>query len=150
MLIQQGIYQNHQLKILCEHYDYKPAHGEICLFKTNHHSTIYRPEKVLLNASWHLAFPFILKQKGISGAYPSRPKAISSGYTDGTRKKEELMFEKIIISDLQAVDPIIFHHNRKWWLMFTDKTKSNYSLHLWYAEDFRGPYFPAHQQSSKN
>jgi len=137
-----GIYQNHQLKILCEHYDYKPAHGEICLFKTNHHSTIYRPEKVLLNASWHLAFPFIFEAEGNIWCLPESAQSNQLRLYRWDTKKEELMFEKIIISDLQAVDPIIFHHNRKWWLMFTDKTKSNYSLHLWYAEDFRGPYFP--------
>ncbi|HAL64173.1 MAG: Uncharacterized protein XD81_0354 [Bacteroidetes bacterium 38_7] len=137
-----GIYQNHQLKILCEHYDYKSAHGEISLFKINNNSAFYKPEKILLNESWHLAFPFIFEAESNFWCVPESAESNQLMLYRWDIEKKELIFEKILISDIQAVDPFIFYHHQKWWLMFTDKFKSNYSLHLWYAEDFRGPYFP--------
>ncbi|MEI6060168.1 MAG: hypothetical protein WCR72_05635 [Bacteroidota bacterium] len=128
------------IHILCEEYNYRSARGFIISLQLDRHTFRIVSKTTALEKEYHLAYPFLFESEG---SYFCIPENSAGGDTDLYRydtSQGKLIFEQTLISGMRAVDPSLFYYEGKWWLFFTDKISTNERLHIWYAENMRGPY----------
>lgn len=105
-----------------------------------------RAERIgkVLEEPYHLSFPFVFEHDGEmfmvpeSGADRSIRLYRSSAFPGGWS------LAKILISDVAAVDNMLFRHEGRWWLLTTIQgdgpALNNAELHAFYADDLFGEW----------
>jgi hypothetical protein len=88
---------------------------------------------------YHLSYPYLLRH---DGEILCIPEAGASGRVSvfAARAFPEGWYEKrTLIDDFAAVDPTIFQHDGRWWMLATDARSAwNSDLHVWYADELFG------------
>jgi hypothetical protein len=91
----------------------------------------------------HASYPFV-----VDGADP--PTCVPQITRDGgvhafelVAGGSELAAERTVIAGVDPRDPTIVRHDGRWWCFFTDGDRGAMShLHLWWADELDGPWFP--------
>jgi hypothetical protein len=137
-----GFVKDGNYHILCEEYDYTTAKGFLASFKVDCQTFRISSKTIALEKKYHLAFPYLFEYQHIWFCIPENS---AGGNVDLYRldlPSGKLVFEQILIPNLEAVDASLFFHNGFWWLFFTDKIATNERLNIFYADKFKGPYLP--------
>jgi hypothetical protein len=130
-----------KIKVLFEEFILKEDYGKISLLTLNKD---FQPikSKVLLDTNSHLSYPFIFEEQGIQYVFPEAAQSGKLCCYQYDPIKEELFFKKDIL-DLPLLDSTIIKHHQKYWLFTTTgSNNSEYQLHLFFAAQLCGPYFP--------
>jgi hypothetical protein len=122
---------------------YATDRGKICYARID--GAPGRPLDVrdAISAPFHLSYPSLVRY---GGEILCIPEANESGrvsvyaardFPDGWHEKQTL------IDDFPAVDPTIFPHAGRWWMLATDgRAGWNSDLHVWYADELFGRWQP--------
>jgi hypothetical protein len=124
--------------ILCEEMDVRSNRGRIVSLDLDEESPL---PVVALERPHHLSYPFVCTHEGRSYVVPEscRARKITLFEARGTPPRLEEV--GVLIDDFAAVDPTLLRHNGSWWLFCTDADgDDNAELHLWFADDPRGPW----------
>ncbi len=90
----------------------------------------------------HVSYPFTFEDDGISYCVPENAAAggcvVYRLHDDGSWRAE---YE--ILADRRLIDPTIFRHGDRWWLIATDASGGgSEALHAFHAEALSGPWVP--------
>lgn len=137
-----GYYNDGHITLLCERYSYKSRKGTISTVKIETESGKIISENSVLEMDYHLAFPFLFHHNGTKYCIPENSENNSVKLYKLDNQSGALIFEKTLIGNLQAVDPVLVEYDNKFWLFFTDKISTNERLHIWFSEAFDMPFRP--------
>lgn len=130
-----------EIHLLAEHIQ-QPYHGKLIAYRFNQNLELIE-EKIILNTGKHLSYPFIQED---NGCYFIIPESAADNGVYAYPYDPVLM--KVgdpitLISDQALIDSTLVFHKNNWWLFATKKGKSsNSELHIYYSQNWKGPYFP--------
>ncbi len=94
-------------------------------------------------APFHLSYPYLLRHEGEILCIPEAGESgrviayAARNFPDGWYERHTL------INGFAGVDPTIFRHNGRWWMLATDgRAHWNAELHAWYADELFGTWKP--------
>jgi hypothetical protein len=99
------------------------------------------PVKGLL-ATGHHSYPYIVEHEGEKYCLP---ESCSTGKITLYRYHSQpalFVEEKILLDQVNAVDPTMVFFNDRWWLFFTDRQFSNTHLFIYHSREITGEYSP--------
>ena len=114
------------------------------MIEMNQKGEYERPMKVL-EKEYHLSYPFIFRWRGDYYMIPETAQARSIELYRCTAFPLDWKLEKILMSDIKAVDTTLAEINGLWWMFVNigiDGTSNSGELHLFYANTPLGPWNP--------
>jgi hypothetical protein len=135
-----GFVEDNICHILCEEYDYRTAKGFLTSVQFDLKSNLILRKTVALEKYHHLAYPYLFENEGVYYCIPENSRGGCVDLYKYDISDGKLVFEQTLIENLRAVDASLYQHDGFWWLFFTDTIATNERLHIWYSENFRGPY----------
>jgi len=99
--------------------------------------------KNIIEKAHHISFPFIFEYK--NEIYLLLEEWRTNQLSLYKAKKFPNIWEKlsILLTDVAAIDPVIFQQDNFWWLFFTRRDSDpNYRLYIYYSENLFGPWKP--------
>src|SRR4030067_1781528 len=95
-------------------------------------------QQVVLDESFHLAYPYVFKWQNNYYMIPDTYSTSSVRLYKATNFPYQWAFVSNLITGLQYLDASIVYYNNRWWL-FTS-VPSNDTLYLFYADTLTGPW----------
>ena len=135
-----GFSKGDQFHIVCEEYDYKTAKGIVISFRVSKETFRISNKTTAIEKEYHLAYPYLFESENSYYCIPENSEGKKVDLYRYDTESGKLTFDCTLIEKLQAVDPSLLYHEGRWWLFFTDRISTNERLHIWYAENIRGPY----------
>lgn len=131
-----GFYENNKSMIVCEEYDYKKQKGAIVKIEFLENSS-----ERLIEVNHHLSYPFIVKNNKRTYCVPEcfESEKIELFELVGSNK---FNFKRVLLENVQAVDPTICRYGGRWWLFFSPKEPANTELFIYYSNSLFGDYKP--------
>ena len=120
-----------------EWYDYKQ--GKACLANAKQSENFALYHKVL-ETPYHLSFPFVFTYEGIVYCIPESCCANRVELYRFDERQNKLLFETVLLENIQAIDPVLYRHKGLWYLFLTKKEQANTQLSIFYSETFKGPF----------
>lgn len=131
---------NENTRLFFEKYEYKSGEGHIAGMDYNPATEVFGEETIALKTGFHLSYPSVFCFEGKNYCLPESYK---SNNLDLYEINTDYSLQKIatLIHDIQAVDPTLLYHNRKFWLFLGQhKNAPNAQLYVYYADTITGPY----------
>jgi hypothetical protein len=128
------------LTILAEDYDWAAERGHISQLR--YCQGRFSAPEVAISTDWHLSYPFLMTIDGVLHSVPEMGEArrvdLYRHSDTGWAKAASLIAGEPII------DPTIFRHDGRWWLLGTraEDNQPNLKLFAWHADDLSGPWTP--------
>ncbi len=144
-----GFMDGPKLHILVEDYSYKTQKASISEIIWNSTRDSFSAPIRIIEEKDHLSYPFIVCHEK---AVYCIPESYRSGLIILYRRnysEESFIEEKLLLSDIDAIDPTLVKHENHWWLFFTEKKHSWTHLQLYYSDELFGPYKPHRQNPVK-
>jgi len=136
-----AICREKNIHILFEDYDYRTAKG--CISAMSIHEKLLSPSKVVINAPFHMAYPYLLKYKDQIYCVPETCEAQEVSLYMANEFPNTWVKVATLIKDFAGVDSTVFQYEGRWWLMATDENDdSSCKLKAWHAPDLLGPWQP--------
>lgn len=127
--------KNGEDQLLCEWYDYHKRQAFISGF------SLFSPQwengipPSAIHESHHQSFPFVFEYDGNLFCLPESYESRELKLYRFNKEKEHFTYFKTLIKEIEAVDPILFDYEGRWWLFFTSRNYSNTKLYAWYAQN---------------
>ncbi len=137
-----GLRHNESTYLFYEHFDYRIGNGQIFAAELDDRGQLHEPAD-LFGAETHWSFPFLFTHDGHHYCVPE-----GAATNKLTLYRAESLPGKwnpvaVLVDDVMAVDPVIFRHEDRWWLLYTDqRLNSHLSLFAYYADQLEGPWHP--------
>ncbi len=132
--------------VFFELFDYKKGKAVLLFAREKENFDRYHP---LLAEDFHLSFPFVFTLEEDIYVIPECFEAGKINIYRFDPTTEKLLFHQCILDDVNAVDPVLHHHNGLWYLFFTTKDMPSVHLYIYWAEQAFGPYRPHHNNPVK-
>jgi hypothetical protein len=89
----------------------------------------------------HVSYPFVLRDRDRVFCIPEAAETRRvSAFPVAAEGAAEL---RTIMDGFAAVDPTLVRHDGRWWLFCTDRDDEDQTdLHVFFADDWRGPWWP--------
>ncbi|WP_238247034.1 glucosamine inositolphosphorylceramide transferase family protein [Methylobacterium persicinum] len=139
-----AIQRNGAVTLFVEEFDYRRAKGVISAVRFGPRGPVGRPEPVL-ELDTHLSYPFVFEAGGEVWMIPESSRSATIDLYRATRFPGGWVHEAVLVAGVVASDATLLRHGGRWWLFATVREGGgSYSdtLHLWHADDFRGPWAP--------
>ena len=137
-----GIVKDGKIHVFCEAFDYGSYKGVIAHIELSDEGFISSPQPAL-DGPFHLSYPYVLEWNGhtycIPESYQAREISLYKADSFPTR------WAKIatLVPDFAGVDPTLFYHQGKWWMMCTSQDEGpNDTLFIWHSAELHGPWRP--------
>lgn len=134
-----GVERGGTLRVLCERFHYGESRGRLCALEW----PSPRPEPAL-DLPVHASYPFLVD--GESGETFCVPETAAAGEIALYRTDPQLRRwskEGVIAPDFPGVDPTVFRHEGRWWLLATRQGPlEDVELWAWHAPSLLGPWSP--------
>lgn len=137
-----GFIKLNKLHILMEDYSYKKQQAGISEVIWDFQRNSFSVPISTIEGHKHLSYPFIVEDN-------QRIYCIPESYREGNVRlykrnfsEEAFMEERILVDNVQAVDPTLFRYGNHWWLFFTTRPNSATHLYIYYADQLLGDYRP--------
>ncbi|GLC93027.1 hypothetical protein Tamer19_24350 [Cupriavidus sp. TA19] len=129
-------------EIYCEEVDLRQGLGRIIRLKLDAHDVPSGAGQVDLGLPGHLSFPYLFRHDGalycVAESSQSRRCVLNRQDEAGGWQQVAVLLE-----DVEAVDPTIFEHDGRFWLLYTDVAMGQFdNVCLWYADSLLGPWQP--------
>ncbi|MBI4259825.1 MAG: hypothetical protein HY658_04600, partial [Actinobacteria bacterium] len=128
------------LTVLVEHYDQRAARGRIDAIEAGPDGRAGRPRPALA-LPVHASYPYVFEHDKEVYCVPETAEArevVLHRAVDPPSRWEPVA---TLVSGLAALDPTVFRHEGRWWLMCTDADRGvNEKLHVFHAQDLEGPW----------
>ncbi|CAA9512685.1 MAG: hypothetical protein AVDCRST_MAG91-1730 [uncultured Sphingomonadaceae bacterium] len=131
-----------KLTIVAEDFDWSSNIGRISAVESTNSGTFGDP-RLLMNFPFHMSYPFLFRHDERWYCVPETNEAREVclyAFDPATLAWEK---EATLLRNRRIVDSTLVHHDGVWWLFGTDEEQgANLKLHLWYADDLKGPWQP--------
>lgn len=129
---------------LCEYYDYSEDKANIsCIYVSENGKPKANEIRTAIVESTHMSYPYTIVSDGKLYCVPEIWQANEIALYKAGEMPYHWKRAGTLIENIAAVDPTLFRHNGRWWLMCTDRHwGSKYNLFIFYAEDLFGPWLP--------
>lgn len=135
-----GFMVGDDLHIVFEDYNYKTRKGKISQLVFSDGK--FGDMKTVIEEDFHLSYPSIFQHEGEIFCVPESVEAGQVRLYKFEKESGNFRFMKLLLMDFPGVDPTVFRHQGKWWLFASHKEHSNTNLHIFYSNQFDGPYVP--------
>ncbi len=127
--------------LFLEEFPHRAGKGVISAVVMGQNGPEGRPEMVLEQPG-HLSYPFVFPADGEMWMIPESCAAGQIDLFRATAFPGGWVREATLVQDVIASDATLTQHGGRWWMFATVRDGGAYSdtLHLWYADDFRGPW----------
>lgn len=129
--------------VLCEEVDYRTAVGRIVAERWGPDAERRRRQRVFEGETGHVSYPFLFSHGGETYCVPETAEA---GRITLHRAKEfPERWEPVatLARGIPALDPTIFRHGGRWWMLFTDDDSGpRHVLRARHADELTGPWRP--------
>ena len=128
-----------RLRIIAEVFDWRKGRGHIALLEWPSNGA--QPAKAI-ESKHHLSYPYVVQDDAL---YCAPEAAESNGVTlyRWHSAQRQWADDARILDSFPAIDPTIFKHEDRWWLLCTSAADgANEFLYLWHAWDITGPWTP--------
>lgn len=138
-----GFIEDRRIHILLEDYNYFQGRANIAEVIYNPVTRSFSMPLSAIESGKHLSYPFIIVHDQdnvfcIPESFRNRTiELYKRNFSEGS-----FVEERVLVRDIDAVDPTLFHYEKHWWLFFTLRSTSNTHLYIYYASDLKGPYVP--------
>jgi hypothetical protein len=137
-----AVQRDASLHILCEYFDYRGTTGRICLLEHSADGFTSEPANAF-SLPVHMSYPFLLDlPEGIHCV----PETADAGEIALYRVSEftgSWTKVAVLVGGFPGVDPTVFRHDGRWWLMCTRKgPQEDTDLWAWHAPELTGPWVP--------
>jgi len=137
-----GIERGGEVYVFFEEFSYSSNKGVISWIRISQ-DAIPSDGGVAINMPFHLSHPFLFESEGAVYCVPESFRAKEVGLYRANHFPNHWQKVGTLIPNFAGVDPTIFFHQWRWWMMCTDAdTGPDDSLFIWYAEEPRGPWRP--------
>lgn len=120
--------------------------GKICVAEV--HNYKLKNKKILLKKRSHVSFPYFF-QNTKSYIIPETHKDRTVELYEYDIDNQRLTFIRKILDDIECVDSVIFFREKKYWLITTQRNKSNEfdELNIYFSDDLVNGKFQPHKQN---
>ncbi len=137
-----GVATKDGVTVVFEYYDYATGKGRICTLDFDGRNFGSRI-RTAIEAPLHLSYPCLIESGGQIYCVPESYRSREIAIYKAERFPDQWTKIRTLLSGIAAVDPTVFHHNDRWWLMCTNADSSpDANLFLWHAADLLGPWTP--------
>jgi len=133
-----GFIEDGKLHILAEEYSYSGQKASISEIDPDGVSAPFR----VIAGENHLSYPYIIVSRGEVYCLPESYQSRRVMLYRRDPATGRFAAEKIVLDNVEAVDPTLFFHDGFWWLFYTTKKHSTTHLYIWYATEMTGEYQP--------
>lgn len=143
-----GVVEDGRLTVLAERFGHRGLDGEICAVDAGgaagaRASIDWWDSPRILDAPVHRSYPYLFRCDGEIYCVPETFQAREVRLYRARRFPDEWEEVAVVLEDFAAVDPTIFHHEGRWWLLCTNGDSCSQTvLHAWHADDLGGPWHP--------
>jgi len=137
-----GFFENHKLHILVEDYSYKKQQGSISEIIYDVRRDSFSVPIHLIEEEKHLSYPFLVEHEKMVYCVPESHRSKQVELYRRNYSEEAFVKDKVLIPNVDAIDPTLFLHEGKWWLFFTLRKYSTAQLFIYHSDDIHGPYVP--------
>lgn len=135
-----GIVRDGTLHILCEEFEYRCSKGHIGTFDFTDHG-FARQLQPAIELSVHMSYPFLVEDAGEIYCIPETSHADEIALFRADEFPRRWSKVAVLVEQFGGVDPTVFHHDGRWWLMCTEKGREkDVKLWVWHAAGLRGPW----------
>lgn len=129
--------------LFVEDFDHRVGKGVISVIECDDSGPVGTPRPVLTH-DVHLSYPFVLEHDGEVWMIPETSGARTVELYRAVDFPETWEREAVLLEGIEASDATALLHNGRWWLFATVGHGGSLSdsLHLWSADDLRGPWTP--------
>jgi hypothetical protein len=136
--------------IFIEELLYKENKGKISVIEMDSNGNYTNPE-VVLETGYHLSYPFLIEDDNELYMLPETQQNRTIELYKCIEFPKKWKLEKILFSNIKAVDTTIYKHNNKYWL-FTNLTEHNgedviNELFLFYSDSLLSDTWISHPQN---
>lgn len=128
-----------QTIILAEHFSYHTGRGRLVRLLPEND---YKAVEVQTPDELHRSFPFLFfhgdKIYCLPECYASRTITLF----EFNPENNLLENPHVLLRDVDALDPVLFEHEGRWWLLCSRKHLPGVQLFAWYADEPFGPFQP--------
>jgi hypothetical protein len=122
---------------LAESFDFAAHRGSITATGPGRSAT--DPPVIELDA--HASYPYLVEHDGEIFCIPQIDGAEGIRWFRALEYPTRWEAGDVIVPDALARDATVFCHGGRWWVAFTDaRAGADSHLHLWFSDDFRGPW----------
>lgn len=133
-----GHREDGRLWALVEEYDYTSRRGVISALDTETGIS-----GVVLDTGVHASYPYLFEHDGALFCVPETYQAGEVRIYRCAAFPHEWDHVGTPVSGMAALDPTVFHHDGRWWLMCTDQLSGpNTKLHVFHATGLDAPWQP--------
>lgn len=129
-----------QLRIVAEEFDYQRGNGQIVSIPIADDGTTSSPQ-VDLNTGTHLSYPCTVHDGEHWYMIPENieQQRVALYQLEADHSWKEVT---VIPTGEALIDPTLFQHNKRWWLMGTSTRHADTELIAWHADSLSGPWAP--------
>ena len=137
-----GITLEGRAYVFCEEFDYQSYKGVIVRIQISEEG-LPISKRIALQAPFHMSYPYILEHNGDVYCIPETHEAGEIGLYRPDEFPDRWRKAATLVADFSGVDPTIFAHDGRWWILCTDSnTGSNDALFAFHAPDPLGRWEP--------
>jgi hypothetical protein len=135
-----GLERDGRLNVFCEEFSYRSSLGHIA---TLDWSASGQPTKEAIRLPVHASYPCLIEHDGKTYCVPETSRAGEVALFEALQFPTHWRKVGALIEGFTGVDPTVFRHEGRWWLMCTERGRDeDAALHIWYAADLLGPWMP--------
>lgn len=128
--------------LMYEEYSYKKGRGHISIAELDNNNVMQK-SSIAIEQDSHLSYPFLFEHENNWYCIPESHEEKEINLYGQDQASEKWIKKHTLHKGMGAMDTTLFYYEKRWWLFCTFKeTHSNLNLHLFYADDFLGPYLP--------
>jgi hypothetical protein len=134
-----GIFHGDRLHIFCEYFRYREITGHI---RAIDYSTAgFSRSQPAIRQLVHMSYPFLIQDGDQIYCVPETSRLHQIALVRAEDFPLRWSKAAVLIEDFPGVDPTVFRHDGRWWLMCTEKgSHENVDLWVWHASDLLGPW----------
>jgi len=137
-----GFIEDKKLHILVEDYSYQKQRASISEIIFDPPRNSFSVPITTIEGHRHLSYPYIVEDNKIIYCVPESYREGNVGLYKRNFSEEAFIEERVLVANVNAVDPTLFKYGNHWWLFFTTRPYSATHLYIYYSEQLLGNYRP--------
>jgi hypothetical protein len=135
-----GVKRDGHLHVFCEEFSYQSSRGHIAALDWPEHA---QAAQEALHLPVHASYPCLIEHDGKTYCVPETSHANEVALFEAKQFPTRWDKVAVLIDQFAGVDPTVFRHEGRWWLMCTEGGRDvDAALHVWHAPDLFGPWTP--------
>jgi len=137
-----GFIENGKLHIMVEDYSYRREKANISEIIWDIKRDSFSVPIRIIEGDKHLSYPYIVEHQRMVYCIPEAFRSSNITLYRRNFSEEAFIEDRLMLDNIEAVDPTLFFHEGYWWLFFTIKEYSTTHLYIYYSDDLKGKYKP--------